>query len=109
MNKSKSDATLKQNYIRNALQKQKENRRKVDNLRKESIRLNFDLHQQLNPQHVVLDESKNKVIPWAGATARRLNTYIDQANRKFMPLAQVVSASDAMEEQTGDIEEEAES
>ena len=55
------------------------------------------LHHRLNP--IVMVNNKGQgAIPWAGATARRLATFIAQAERETIPLTQVVSAAEAMAE-----------
>ena len=63
----------------------------------------FDSHQALNPEAFVTKDEQHrkdreKIIPWAGATSRRLDVFLDQTDKKLLPLTQVVSASEAMED-----------
>ena len=41
---------------------------------------------------------RSSFIPWAGATSKRMDVYIEQTNKRLLPLTQVVSAKEAVED-----------
>ena len=100
MSKIKKETEMQQEMINTTLTNRKEILRRKDLAIKARIKHDFDLHQALNPGAFVTttEREKEKRIPWAGATSRRIDVFIDQTNKKLLPLTQVVSASEAMED-----------
>ena len=101
MAKIKKDTAREQEVINTHLTAMKEINGRADLAVKARMKHDFDLHQSLNPEAFVTrtEKAKEKTIPWAGATSRRLDIFIDQTNKKLLPLTQVVSASEALEDE----------
>ena len=104
MQKIKKDTELEQELLNASISAKKEVQRKELLAVIARMKHDFDLHQALNPEAFLTKEvqhstkSKEKAIPWAGATSRRMDIFLDQTDKKLLPLTQVVSASEAMED-----------
>lgn len=100
MNKVKRETERQQDQITAVLKDRKEVLRRRDLKIKARMKRDYDTHQCLNPDAFITIGEKNRErrIPWAGATSRRMDVYIEQTNKRLLPLTQVVSAKEAVED-----------
>ena len=104
MAKIKKETEMQQEMINATLTNRKELNRRRDLAIKARMNRDLDLHQSLNPEAFVqrlptAEGGKEKTIPWAGATSRRMDVFLDQTNKKILQMTQVVSAIEAVEDE----------
>ncbi len=105
--KMKRDGEAEQAAINETLATRKEVNRRRDMAIKSRMKHDYDLHHSLNPEAFLqrvdstsgdgAEGAREKTIPWAGATSRRMDVFLDQTNKKVLPLTQIVSATEAMD------------